>query len=218
MNASQFKILLLIQVVTVFLVGMLFFKDSTTQVAKSLTSADAKAIKRANNIKVNYGDNYVYGNQEAKNELIVFTRYNCEYCRDFYNQVFDSLKVNHIYKSTLKVVFIDNVNPKDKMGMLMAKTAEIARQMNKYEAIQNIFYRNEQPLDSMAVIQVAIEAGVGRTDLEEKIDSEEIKMLIMNDNKEGDLLQLTGTPTFVVNGAVIPGFINYEKFKNLLKN
>jgi protein-disulfide isomerase len=197
---------------------MLFFRDSTTQVAKSLTGADAKAIKRANNVKVNYGDNYVYGNREAKNELIVFTRYNCEYCRDFYNQVFDSLKVNYINNGTLKVVFIDNVNPKDKMGMLMAKTAEIARQMNKYEAIQNIFYRNEQPVDSMAVIQAAIAAGVGKAELEEKIVSEEIKTLIMNDNKEGDLLQLTGTPTFVVNGEVIPGFVNYENFKSLLIN
>jgi protein-disulfide isomerase len=212
MNSSQFKIVLILQIVTLFLVGMLYFKPLIVNSGKPLTGTSTKGIPTKSNVKVEYGDNYVYGSSDAQNELIVFTRYNCGFCRDFYNEVFDSLKSNYVNTEKLKIIFMDNVNPNDRQGMLMAKIAEMGKQSNMYEAIQHQLFNGIQPDDSMQVVQRALATGIDEQQLLERLGTTELRESVLIDNNEVDRLNINSTPTFVINGSVIVGFKGYVEF------
>ncbi len=213
MSSSQFKLLLLLQIVTLFLVGMLFFKPSAvSNVGKPLSGIPVKGIAGKNVGKVAFGDNYVFGSPEAKNELVVFSRYNCGFCRDFYNETFDSLKVKYVLTGKLKIVFMDNVNPTDQQGMLMAQVAEIGKQLDLYEAIQTQLYKGNQPEDSLEVIERALSVGMNEQQLKDLLGKTETTESVLKDNLEVDRLQLTGTPSFVINGNIIVGFKGYQEF------
>lgn len=216
MNSAQFKLLLLLQVVTLFLIAMLFMRQPSADTGIPLTNTGAKSATKNNKIQVQYDNKHIYGNEDAKNELVVFTRYNCGFCRDFYNDAFDSLINAYVKPGKLKIVFMNNVNTTDKQGMLMARVAEIGRQLNVYEAIQKQLYANNQPEDSAEVISRAILCGVKENVLKEKLSNTDINKQILNDNKEVDRLHLTGTPAFVINGNVVMGFKGYQDFKTHL--
>jgi len=213
MNSSQFKLLLVIQIITLFLVGALFFKTSTNNSGgKPFGNATEKGATAHGKITVAAGNNFVYGKPEAKNELIVITRYNCGFCRDFYNLAFDSLMNKYVNTGKLKIIFIDNVSTDDKKGMLMAKVAEAAHQLNVYETVQASLYNGNQPQDSTEIIERAIAGGLSKVQLSEKLSKPDLIQNILNDNKEVDRLHITGTPTFVINGNVVVGFKGYNEF------
>lgn len=217
MNSSQFKIVLILQIITLFLVGMLYFRPSITDSGKPLSDSSTKGIATKSNVKVEYGDNHVYGRADAPNELIVFTRYNCGFCRSFYNEAFDSLRNDYVNTGKLKIIFMDNVNPDDRLAMLMAKVAEIGKQLNVYEAIQTQLYSGTQPEDSLEVIQRAIASGLNEQQLTEQLNRSAITESIIQDNKEVGRLHISGTPTFVLNGKMIIGFRGYQELKVLLE-
>lgn len=218
MKSAQFKLLLILQLITLFLVVMLYLKKDTPSAPlsnKTENSARAKAIK-SQKYNVDYGSNYVYGNVDAKNELLVFTRYNCMHCANFYNTVLDSLKATAIKTGDLKLVFIDNVNPKDKDGMFLAQLGEIARESDKYETVQDILYKAAE-LDSATVIDQIVSLGISKDQIQEELNSKHLKERILQDNKIGDQIHMSGTPTLLLNGEKLIGYQHCKTILSLLK-
>jgi protein-disulfide isomerase len=216
MKSSQFKLLLLLQVITLFLVAMLYLKQPLLELGRPLTDSSAKAMTSSAKVAVRTGDNFIYGNADAENELIIFTRYNCSFCRDFYNESFDSLMANYVRTGELKMVFMDNVNTSDKQGMLMAKLAEMAKAENLYEVLQGRLYAGNAPEDSSEITALAMAVGLNVQQIQKQLNSPEILKAIADDNEEAGRLQLTGTPSFVINGKIITGFRGYPAFKSQL--
>jgi len=213
MNSKQFKLLIIIQIITLLFVlfcfvAVLNIKD------KSIEKKSTRLIKTKNNLVVDYGSNYLYGKTSFKNELIVFSRFNCAYCCDFYNEVFDSLKSKYVNTGILKIVFFDNLKKEDKLGILMSKVVEISKECNLYEVSQRTFYSLNGKEDSLSIVNSAIKIGIPLDLLKSKINSFEVISNIDHDMKESFRLQFTATPVFIINGRVIVGYKGYESFMN----
>lgn len=213
MNVPQFKLLLVIQIATLFLVGMSFLKNTPTQHIHNENHAAKQEM-----VKVNYGQNYVYGKPDAANELIIFSRYNCGFCRDFYNEAFDELYKVRIAPGRLKAIFIQDVNPSDKVELMMAKVAEISKQYNKYEEAQRLFYRDGGKLDSAGVMRHALTLGLSEQEVLAALTDESLTQKLMNNRSEMERLQINGTPTFVLNGLKNIGYRGFGEFVNFIDN
>jgi protein-disulfide isomerase len=216
MNSNQFKILFLVQIITLFLVGMLFIRQPKSDSGKPMSDSGQKAIAKNSVVSVRYSDKFIYGKADAKNELVIFSRYSCGFCRDFYNEEFDTLLTNYVNTGKLKIVFMNFVNPADKKAMLMAKVTEAGISLNKYVELQKLFYA-ESPEDSLAIVAAAIKTGIDEDNLKKELANPKVMESIMQDNSEGDRLHITGTPTFILNGNVFVGYKGYEAFNTSLK-
>ena len=219
MKNNQFKLLLTLQLATLFLVAMLYLKKETPSRPlgkKPAVSAKGKPIAGTHH-SISPGNNCVYGDENAPNELIVFSRYNCYHCSNFYNTVVDSLKNTAVAEGKLKLIFIDNVNPKDDNGMFLAKLGEIARQNNKYEEAQKILY-NSAEKDSLELFNQLASLGIPKNEIKKSLNNKQLKKTILKDNKIGDKIRVSGTPTMLINGEKYLGYQNCNKILSLLKN
>jgi predicted DsbA family dithiol-disulfide isomerase len=123
---------------------------------------------------------------------------------------------DYVRTGELKMVFMDNVNTSDKQGMLMAKLAEMAKAENLYEVLQGRLYAGNAPEDSSEITALAMAVGLNVQQIQKQLNSPEILKAIADDNEEAGRLQLTGTPSFVINGKIITGFRGYPAFKSQL--
>jgi protein-disulfide isomerase len=219
MKTPEFKTLLIIQIITLILVSIIFFNNLSNPnritdlgVPAVAMVKDASANTIGNNlVKIDAGDSYVFGNQHAPNFLIVFSNYNCDFCRYFYNHVFDSLKADYIEKGKLKIICKELVDPVDKMGMLMAKIAEVAKQTKHFPAMHKLLINIDDQTDSLGLIKLALKAGITETEIKSKLNSPKTLEHIQNDYASAKSLNISGTPSFVLNGQVHPGYITYKE-------
>ena len=212
MKSQEFKILISVQIITLILVVIIFINSLSNESKSVESNGVAIQMTKPENgsIKLDAKNDYVYGNNNAPNFLIVFSRYNCEICQQFYRTVFDSLNNNYIKQGKLKIVYKELVDTSDKVGLYMAKIAEVARQTNHFEEIQNLFSQKQMPNDSIEVLRLALKSGLSKSEINTRINSNETLDKILQDNFSAKQLNITGTPSFVLNGKVIIGYLNYK--------
>jgi protein-disulfide isomerase len=215
MKSKEFKTILTIQIITLILVFILFINNLSNR-SNSIESgvlavkADNTSTSASTAVTIDTKNNYFFGASDAPNFLIVFSRYNCEYCRYFYNHVFDSLNNYYILTKKLKIICKDLINPNDRMGMLMAKVAEVGRQTNHFSEIHKLLIAGTEPPDSISVINLALRAGILESDIKLRLNSPQTLNTINEDNLAAKNLNITGTPSFVLNGKVFPGYMTFN--------
>lgn len=234
MQNSQFKLLIVLHAATLFLVGMLFIQKPTNT---SNNSSEAKSLGQKNTsgkcdeqsskgtpvgsseklYEVDFSKSYLYGKNDAPNELVVFSNYTCGFCKKFYNEAFKELNEKYIKSGRLKVAFIFNGSPLNKVGSLMAKVAEISRMNNNYEAIQDLFYGKDFELDSIKIVSPLLKKGMKEKELIQKLSSNELANFIADQLAEGEKHEVRGTPIFFFNKKRLEGYLNKEDFLNFFK-
>jgi protein-disulfide isomerase len=216
LKKNTFAILLSIQVITLILVIILLFQNLSkknssancgnpieNQIDGQPTSVSKKAER-----------NYIFGDSLAPNFLIVFSRYNCDYCKHFNKVVMDSLKHAYVSSGKLKVIYNDLVSTTDKTGMLMAKVAEVGRQTGHFPEIHDLFFSLNNEPDSVEIIKLAIQSGITINELQAGLNSPRTLSNITEDNMMAKNLNFNGTPSFVLNDLVHPGYITFKEIEN----
>jgi protein-disulfide isomerase len=214
MNSKEFKYLLYLQIFTLVLVLILVVNSLQTRVAESVTASrpmsSASSMVPENTVKINGQDSYLFGQKEAPNFLLVFSNYNCSHCRYFYTHVMDSLDRDFIKNGRLKVVSKSMVRPEDKMGYLLARLVEVGRQTGKFLQVHHAFTsREEDVVDSLKAVQIAYEAGLTEEEVRLRLNAPFTLQQVNGDYKAAEALNIKGTPSFVLNGKVHPGYMTY---------
>lgn len=218
MASKEYKTLSVIQAITLILVIILIVDrfvtwPSDAQIGKSTPVADEHVV---NNIAPNLDppNNYIYGDKRAPNTLFVFSRYNCAFCREFYRQVLDSLLEGPVKEGQLSIIVKNLVTPTDEIGMLMAKVAEVGRQTGRFKEVQKIFVEKGEVYDSVQAIQWGMEAGIPEKELIERLNSEQTLNKINDDYMLAGELDLNATPSFLLNGRVYAGYLQFASIMN----
>lgn len=219
MKSQEFKIVLSVQIITLILVAILFFNNLSVPKMPIANVAPAEMnIPSDGQVKIDSQNDFVLGNSNAPNFLIVFSNYNCDVCKYFHSKVVDSLNESFIKNGQLKIIYKEFVDTADKQGMLMAKIAEVARQTNRFEEVHKLFTSDKQSLDSTTILKLAKAAGITEMDINERLNSTQTLTKIDNDNQAAKKLNITGTPSFVLNGQVHPGYMTYQDIATKLQN
>ncbi|MCB0698437.1 MAG: thioredoxin domain-containing protein [Chitinophagaceae bacterium] len=214
MRTSEFKFLATIQSITLILVLILlvdryYQKSSPRDVNEGIAlSTDVGTETVA--IGVNADNDFVYGNLRAPNTMFIFSRYNCDYCRQFYAVVLDSLLNGPVKDGRLKIVSKNFVRLDDQVGMLMAKTTEAARQMGKYEQVHNALIQAPLSYDSTEIVNIAINAGLEKDTYLKLLNAPQTIDKILNDRKLGESIHIQATPSLYINGVLNTGYMNYD--------
>lgn len=151
----------------------------------------------------------VSGNPTGDVTLIEFFDYNCTFCK----RVFSTMREIEKADPNLRVVWKEYpiLTGRSPTSLTAARVAMAANLQGKYIETHIALMGGPGSLTSdEQVLKLAEGTGVDMDRLKKDMESPEIKAYLSETMQLGQTLQFQGTPTFVINGAVIGGAVPKE--------
>lgn len=195
-------------------------RDAITELERREKTAEADAQKKI--ISDHQGPLYVsnsqeiVGNPNGKITLIEFFDYNCGYCKRSLSDISNLIKQT----PDLRVILKDY--PILSEGSIEA--AEVAEALHKQFTGDKFWQFHQKLLSSQApvgrseALAVAKAMGADMNRLIKDAAAPEIKKGLQDNDRLGQALMLTGTPSFIIGDQTIVGAVGYASLKSKLDN
>ena len=159
------------------------------------------------------------GNPNAPITMIEYSSLTCSHCADFHTDILPSIKRDYIDTGKLRMVFWDF--PLSNLALAATMIARCSGQDNYvpmtsalFES-QKIWAYSDAPFDSIAGI--ARLSGMSIDDIKSCLDDRKLLEAIKAKAKEAEsIFGVKSTPTFFIEGQMVPGNLPYKDFKDLL--
>jgi protein-disulfide isomerase len=156
------------------------------------------------------------GNPQGKVTLVEFFDYNCGFCKRALDDTAKLLKTEPDLKVVLKDFPV--------LGPGSVEAARIAgavRNQFKGDKFWQYHYKllsTHGPVGKEQALAVAKELGADMGQIAKDADKAEIRTGIQQNMQLADLLNLTGTPSYVVGKDVVVGAVGYDELKGRVDN
>jgi protein-disulfide isomerase len=161
-------------------------------------------------VEVGTGGRPEKGPKDAPITLIVFSDYECPFCRRAEPTVEQVLKT---YEGKIRYVFRDYPLPFHSKARPAAVAANCAIPQGKYwEFNQKLFNADISP---EGIKKIAGEVGVDQKKFDECVAKNDQKS-IDKDVEDGSAVGVNGTPAFFINGRMLSGAQPFEAFKDII--
>jgi len=161
-------------------------------------------------VEVGTGGRPEKGPKDAPITLIVFSDYECPFCRRAEPTVEQVLKT---YEGKIRYVFRDYPLPFHSKARPAAVAANCAIPQGKYwEFNQKLFTADISP---DGIKKIAGEVGVDQKKFDECVAKNDQKS-IDKDVEDGSAVGVNGTPAFFINGRMLSGAQPFEAFKDII--
>lgn len=164
---------------------------------------------------------HIEGSMNAPVTLIEYGDFECPAC-GVYAPLVEKLMTDEA-STTLRVVFRHFPLPQHLNAPIAAQASEAAAAQGKFWEMYRLLYAGQNDwanLSDAAARQVfdgyAKTLGLDLTKFHSDIDSTATKQFIQNEMAEGESLGIDYTPSFFVNGKLVPNPQSYEQFKALI--
>lgn len=165
-------------------------------------------------------------NPGKKVTIVEFGDYRCPACKEAYpttQQIIKDYgdKVNFVFRN---YAFLPDsaTNSNPNASTLAANAAECAADENKFWEMHDYLYKN-QPAESdisMYTVDNLVKAAetlkIDKTKFKECLSNKKDNNRVQKDFADGQLAKVAGTPTFFVNGQLLPGIPSYDNFKSII--
>lgn len=194
-------------------------EDGTTKTAVTNTNTAAAANPTPSattpvDVKVDEKNDWITGNKNAKVTLVEFSDFECPYCSQFEPTV---TKVLQDYKDKVRVVYkhypLTSIHPQAQKA---AEAAECAGDQGKFWDMHAKLFGNQTTLSVDNFKVWAKDLGLNTSKFNSCLDKGDKAAKVAADQKYGDSVGVTGTPTSFVNGYPVQGAQSYEFVKNLI--
>ncbi len=165
-------------------------------------------------VKVDEKNDWIIGNKNAKVTLVEFSDFQCPFCSQFKPAVDQALKD---YKDKVRVVYkhypLSSIHP---MAAKAAEAAECAGDQKKFWEMHDKLFANQSTLSVDNFKVWAKELGLKESTFNTCLDGGKKASKVAADQKYGDTIGVTGTPSSFVNGYPVQGAQSYEFVKSLI--
>lgn len=202
--------------------GALWMTRTTASLPPSLTTA-AEAQEATVSSEVATVPDMILGKLDAPVEVIEYASFTCPHCANFHDAVFDQLKKNYI--DTGKVKFVYREVYFDKYGLWAAMVARCAGP-EKYFPVSDMIYDTQEAWigDGQAATiaenlrKIGLKAGMSKEALDACLnDNEKAKAMVAAYQANATKDDISGTPSFIINGEKFSGEMGYEEFAKILE-
>ena len=159
-------------------------------------------------------NSWVGGNPEGDITIVEFTDYRCGYCRRAYDEV------NELIKSDGNIRFVVKEYPiLGEQSILSSQFAIAVRQLygdDAYHKAHDALITLRADATPEAMKALAKELGHDGDAVLAKMDSQEVKDVIAANHALGELLQINGTPTFIVDQTMVRGYVPLDGMRQIV--
>lgn len=155
-------------------------------------------------------ENRIAGNKNAQIKLVVYSDFECPFCKRFY-PTFKKLLTEY----DDKVSFEYKHYPLDfhPNAQKAAEASECAGDQGKFWQYHDKIFENQESLSFASLKQWAKDIGLNPGSFNSCLDSGKYAAKVRADFSEGQSLGVSGTPTVFINGEKIVGAQPYETFE-----
>jgi protein-disulfide isomerase len=177
-------------------------------------SSDTEMVKTYADALFEDPNSWVSGNPDGDIVVVEFMDYRCGYCRKAYDEV------EELIKSDGKIRFIVKEYPiLGEESELSARFAIAVRQIagdQAYEAAHDalITFRGDVTADSLA--RLASDLGVDPNAVLTRMTAPEVEAVLAANEALGKQMQISGTPTFVVGGQMLRGYVPLDGMRQIV--
>ena len=152
-----------------------------------------------------------FGDSNAKVVIVEFVDYNCGYCKKSLDAINKLLNSN----LSLKISFRDYpiLSPSSRLA---AKAALAAIKQNKYFELHSNLLNAKGNLSEEKIFEIAENVEIDITKLKIDMEDPAIEILLIDNENLAKKLNIRGTPTFIINGKLYAGALEFEKLKALI--
>jgi protein-disulfide isomerase len=144
---------------------------------------------------------FAMGPANAPVTIVEFVDYRCPYCHAAYQWVRDLTAT----RRDIRIVFKELPILGD-ASMESARAVVAAMPQGRYWAFHGALISYEGDLTSETIDRLARQSGIDVTRMRREMDSPEITRLLEENRAHAIDYGITGTPGFVINGQLVPGF------------
>lgn len=173
---------------------------------------NASALMGSEELLYNDGFSHVAGNLDGDITIVEFYDYNCGYCK----QVPEALAQLIDEDNNIKVIFKE-LPILAESSQYASVAAMASMKQGKFMDFHSALMKNKRQLTEELILQIARDSGVDEDKLIQDMADPEIETNLMKNKYLVQNIGISGTPGFVIGNQVIPGYIPYEKLKDIVR-
>lgn len=159
----------------------------------------------------------VLGNKDASLKMVVFSDFQCPYCKMFYETV---TKVAKEYGDKIALVYKEFPLDFHPQANNAAMAAMCANEQGKFWEMADILYKNQQTWGETegkdAFKPYGQQIGVNVAEFNQCLDGDKYKEKIENDVAQAKEYGLSGTPSGFIGDQFVGGVIGEEELKKMI--
>ncbi len=168
-----------------------------------------RAILEANaDALFNDPNSWVGGNPEGDITLVEFLDYRCGFCKRAHDEVLELLEADSGIRLIVKEFPI--LGPESELSSRFAIASLRLGGDNMYEQVNDTLIRHDGPVTPEYLDELAEELGLDFDAVVAEMESEEVSNILADNRALAQRLQISGTPTFVMETEMIRGFVDAE--------
>jgi protein-disulfide isomerase len=163
------------------------------------------------------------GPANAAVTITEFASMTCPHCAAFTEKVFPKIKSEYIDSGKIRFVFREfPLDIKAAAGSMLARC--IAKDdAGKYFAVIDMLFKQQNDWvvknTTETLIRIGLQAGLSKQAVEECLKDQTLLDKIAADQKfAAEVLKVTSTPTFFINGEMVKGEQTFEEFDKRIKS
>lgn len=172
---------------------------------------NASSLLQSQDLLYNDGYSFVDGNENGDITIVEFYDYNCGYCK----QVPEVLARLVEEDKNLKIIFKE-LPILAESSQFASVAAMASMKQDKFLDFHGAMMKNKRALTEELILQIARDSGIDEDQLIKDMANPEIEANIMKTKYLVQNIGISGTPGFVIGDQIIPGFVSYEKLKDII--
>lgn len=228
-------VLVVLLIIAAFFIGSLTTKISMLQSGTGTTPGGTAAVPNQpppnqpnqpdpnKRYGVKEGHLPYLGNKNAKVSIIVFSDFECPFCRRHYFESITRIKKDYLDTGKAKMYFRHYPLEFHKMAKPAALASECANEQGKFwEMHDKIFTEigllGDNPTFTADDLKTwALELKVDASKFNQCFDSNKYDSNISDDIQDAASVDVSGTPTTFINGKIVVGAQPYDSFKTIIE-
>ena len=150
--------------------------------------------------------------KQANITIYEFFDYNCGYCKSVVKTIMDVLSED----KKINFVFVE-FPILSQQSYIAAKAAIASKKQNLYNKFHLSLMKIKGRVDEEKVFNTAKKIGLNINQLKIDMNNPEVEQVLKKNREIAKLLNLNGTPAFVIGDIIYPGALNLNNFKKIIK-
>jgi protein-disulfide isomerase len=189
---------------------------ATLQRQEEAAQADKEAQVLADNHDTIFNDpnSWVGGNLQGDITVVEFIDYRCGYCRKAWEEVDQLVNTDGNIRFVLKEFPI--LGDQSILASRFAIAVRMLHGDEAYRKTHDALLTMRADATPETLTRLAGDLGIDPGPLAEKMNSDEVTAIIAANHQLGTLLEVNGTPTFVVGGTMVRGYLPLEGMQQIV--
>lgn len=160
------------------------------------------------------------GNPNAPVKIIVFSDFQCPFCKKLYFETIKRIKEDYIDKN-LAVLYYKEFAILGKESIDAALASKCAKAENKYWEYVDLLFNSQagENIGSFSeenLIKLAENLGLDKEKFKKCLEEKQYINEVQDDINQGVSLNVRGTPYIIINNDVIEGAYPYSEFQKII--